>query len=182
MTRLFGKCFRRFRKDESGNASVEFFIVVPTFIMLMLMSIEISFITLRHTLLERGLDIAVRQIRLGTGEPSSHAEIKEVICDSAAFILNCDSQLRLEMKPLDMRTGPAQLDGPILCRENAEPVDPAVIAKDFNFGGVNELMVLRACYRYDPIFPDDMLGEALIKDAYGQAAIVSMTAFVQEPT
>ena len=182
MRRLLGKYCRRFRKEEDGNASVEFFIVFPTFIMLMLMSIELGFITMRHTLLERGLDIAVRQIRLGTGEPSSHAEIKTVICDSAAFILNCESQLRLEMKPLDLRAGPAELDGPILCTENAEPVDPAVIKKDFEFGGVNELMVLRACYRYDPIFPEDMLGQALVKDAHGQAAIVSMTAFVQEPT
>ena len=181
MRRRLGKYCRRFRKEESGNASVEFFIIFPVFFMMLLASIELSVITLRHTLLERGLDIAVRQIRLGTGEPSNHAEIKDVICEAAAFIRNCDSELRLEMKPVDMRAY-ASLSDDVKCIENSEPVDPAVLKKDFVFGGVNELMVLRACYRYDPIFPDDMLGEALHKDEYGKPAIITMTAFVQEPT
>lgn len=181
MTRLLGRYYRRFRKEESGNASVEFFIIFPTFIILMLMSIELSFITLRHTLLERGMDIAVRQIRLGTGEPSNHAEIKDVICEGAAFIANCDTELRLEMKPVDMRAY-APLDEEVKCIENSEPVDPAVLQQDFVFGGTNELMILRACYRYDPFFPDGLLGQALTKDENGKAAIVTMTAFVQEPT
>lgn len=181
MIRAMGNYFRRFRKDEEGNGSVEFFIVIPSFIMLMLMSIELSFITMRHTLLERGLDMAVREIRLGTGEPSSHAEIKDFICDRAAFILNCDTELRLEMKPVDLRNY-AALGGDVKCIENSQPVDPAVLKKDFVFGGVNELMILRACYRYDPIFPEDMLGAALHKDAFGKPAIISTTAFVQEPT
>ena len=182
MRRLLSTSFRRFRKEEDGNASVEFFIIFPVFVTMMLMSVELSFITLRHTMLERGLDIAVRQIRLGTGEPSNHAEIKDVICESAFFIQDYKNQLRLEMKPLDLRSGPAQLDGPVLCTENAEPVDPAIIKKDFEFGGVNELMVLRACFRYSPMFPEELIGSSLEKDAHGDAAIVSMTAFVQEPT
>lgn len=181
MKRLFGKCFRRLRDDEAGNASVEFVIIVPTFLMLMAMSIEMGFITIRHTLLERGLDIAVREIRLGTGNPSTHDQIKQVICDNASFINNCDTDLRLEMQPVDLRAY-SSLDATPKCTDNAQPVDPAVIAKDFKFGGTNELMVLRACYRYDPIFPEELLGKALEKDAHGQAAIVKMTAFVQEPT
>lgn len=181
MIRVKSKFFRRFRKDEDGNASVEFFIVIPVFIMLMLMSIELSFITLRSTLLERGLDMAVREIRLGTGEPSSHGEIKDFICDAAAFIRNCDSELRLEMKPVDMRAF-AALDDDAKCIENSQPVDPAVLKKDFVFGGVNEMMLLRACYTYDPIFPEDFLGSALQKDAHGKSSIITTTAFVQEPT
>ncbi len=181
MTRVKGKYFRRFRKDEEGNASVEFFIIIPVFIMLMLMSIELGFITMRHTLLERGLDMAVREIRLGTGEPSSHEEIKDFICDEAGFILNCKTELRLEMKPVDLRAYSA-LDEEAKCIENSQPVDPAVLKKDFVFGGVNELMILRACYRYDPIFPEALLGNALEKDDYGKPAIITTTAFVQEPT
>lgn len=177
----FRNYFRRTKDDESGNASVEFVIIVPVFLILLMMSIELGFITIRHTLIERGLDIAVRQIRLGTGEPSSHAEIKEVICENASFINNCDSELRLEMMPVDLRAY-ASLDPNAKCKESAEPVDPAILKKEFVFGGVNELMVLRACYLYTPIFPEELLGQALEKDGNGKARIIKMTAFVQEPT
>ncbi|WP_299851217.1 TadE/TadG family type IV pilus assembly protein [uncultured Roseovarius sp.] len=181
MRHLFGKYFRRLKGDEAGNASVEFVIIVPTFIMLMTMSIELGFVTIRHTMLERGLDIAVRQIRLGTGEPSTYEEIKEVICDNAPILANCETELRLEMQPVDLRAY-SSLDAKPKCIENSQPVEPAVLKKEFVFGGVNELMVLRACFLYDPIFPDEMMGRALQKDDYGKTAIVTMSAFVQEPS
>lgn len=181
MRQLFGKYFRRLKDDEKGNASVEFVIIVPTFIMLMTMSIELGFVTIRHTMLERGLDIAVRQIRLGTGQPSSYDEIKTVVCDNAPVLANCKDELRLEMQPVDLRAY-STLDAKPKCIENSEPVDPLVLDQEFVFGGVNELMVLRACYMYEPIFPDEMMGRALQKDDYGKTAIVTMSAFVQEPS
>ncbi len=180
MTQSIAKLLDRLKKDESGTASVEFILVFPVFLSLMLMSIEIGYITLRHTMLERGLDIAVRQVRLGTGDPGNHAEIKEVICENAGFLLNCDNDLRLEMKPVDLR-GYAAFETAAKCTDNSEPVDPAVLTHEFVFGGENDLMLLRACYKYKPFFPEGFLGKALTKDANGDAAIVTMTAFVQEP-
>ena len=53
--------------------------------------------------------------------------------------------------------------------------------KEFTPGQQNQLMLLRACLRFDPLFPIDALGSALVKDANGQSAIYAMTAFVQEP-
>lgn len=171
------KYLRRVKKDESGNASVEFFIVFPVFIIMMLMSIELGFVTLRHTMLERGMDMAVREIRLGTGTAPQHDEIKQLVCDGAGFILNCETQLRLEMRSADIRNFGA-LDTTADCTDVAEPSKPV---REFTPGQQNELMLLRACYKYDPIFPDDFLGEALEQDASGQAQIITMTAFVQEP-
>lgn len=181
MKHLLGKYFRRFRKEEDGNASVEFVIIVPVFITLVTMSIEVGFVTIRHTMLERGLDIAVREIRLGTGNPSNHAQIKDVICDNAPALVDCTNQLRLEMRPVDLRAY-ASLDEDPKCIDDAQSVDPAVFDDDFIFGGVNELMLLRACYRYDPIYPWAIMGNALKKDQDGKTNVVSMTAFVQEPT
>ncbi len=181
MKHLLSKWTRRFRKEESGNASVEFIIIVPVFISLVTMSIELGFVTIRHTMLERGLDIAVRQIRLGTGEPSSYDEIKIVICDNAPILSNCETELRLEMQPVDLRAY-STLDAEPKCIENSEPVEPAVLDEEFVFGGVNDLMVLRACYRYEPLFPEEMMGRALQKDQDNKVQIVTTTAFVQEPT
>lgn len=180
MKHLLGKHFRRFRDKEDGNASVEFVIIVPLFISLVTFSIELGFVTIRHTMLERGLDIAVREIRLGTGNPSNHTQIKQVICDNAPALADCTNQLRLEMKPVDMRAY-ATLDGTPKCVDDAHSVDPIDYDNAFVFGGANELMVLRACYRYDPMFPDAVMGNALKKDQDGKTNVVSMTAFVQEP-
>ena len=113
----------RFLADEGGNASVEFVIVFPVYLALMLMSIELGLTTLRHTLLERGLDIAVRDIRLGTGTAPQHDQIKQMICDNAMFIRNCDQNLRLEMRPVDIHNF-ATLDATADCTDSAEPTKP----------------------------------------------------------
>ncbi|MDM8165107.1 TadE/TadG family type IV pilus assembly protein [Roseovarius sp.] len=173
----FGYELRRFLRDEGGNASVEFVLVFPAYLALMLMSIELGFVTLRHTLLERGLDIAVREIRLGTGTAPQHDEIKDIICDNALMIRDCATTLRLEMRSADIRVFNS-LDTTADCTDSAEPTKPV---KQFVNGQQNQLMLLRACLRFDPLFPDDALGSALTKDANGQSSIVSMTAFVQEP-
>jgi len=168
---------RRFLADEGGNATVEFVIVFPAYLALLIMSIELGFVTLRHTLLERGLDIAVREIRLGTGTVPQHDDIKNLICQNALMIRDCQQNLRLEMRSADLRAFNA-LAAPIDCTDAAEPSKPV---KEFTPGQQNELMLLRACLRFDPLFPDRALGSALSKDASGQTAIITMTAFVQEP-
>ena len=168
---------RRFRKQDDGNASVEFVLVFPIYLSMMLMSIELGFITLQHTLLERGLDITVRDIRLGTGTAPQHDDIKESICENALMIRDCQNTLRLEMRSADMRSY-ASLEDPIDCTDAAEPAKPV---KEFTPGQQNELMLLRACLRFEPLFPDDALGSALVKDSSGYSSIVALTAFVQEP-
>ena len=42
-------------------------------------------------------------------------------------------------------------------------------------------MLLRACYKFKPVFPTTGLGGQLTKDSEGFTAIVSTSAFVQEP-
>ena len=177
MIARFRHMLARFRGEDKGTASVEFVLVFPVFLSLMLMSIELGFVTLRHTLLERGLDMAVRDIRLGTGTAPQHDQIKQMVCDYAGFIKNCDQNLRLEMSPTDLRAY-SGLDSTPDCTDKAEPTKPL---RGFKHGTQNQLMLLRACYRYEPFFPDDFLGKALVQDSSGQASIVSMTAFVQEP-
>ncbi len=177
MTRMLPTFLRRYIRDEGGSASVEFVLVFPAYLALILMSIELGFVTLRHSLLERGLDMAVREIRLGTGTSPQHDDIKEMICENSLMILDCTSNLQLEMRSADVRTYNS-LDTTADCTDSSEPTKPV---REFTPGLQNELMLLRACLQYDPLFPDDFLGSALEKDANGQASIVSITAFVQEP-
>lgn len=180
ITRFLGRVAagtRRFLRAESATATLEFAIVFPAFITIFLSSVEMGMITLRHTMLERGLDLAVRNIRLGTGTAPQHDEIVEQICDYAGVIPDCGTTLRLEMVQVDLRdsvTFPSTVD----CVDTSEEVQPV---RSFVNGQENELMILRACVKFDPVFPTAGLGKQLQVDGAGQAALVAMSAFVQEP-
>ncbi len=180
MMRLIHSTSRRVSRlvrGEDGNASVEFMIIFPIYLALLVMSLELSFITLRQTMLERGLDIAVRDIRLGTGTAPTHDAIKKRICDEAYIIPNCEDSVRLEMVPTDMRNL-TTLGGQAMCTDKEEEGAPVLT---FTPGQQNQLMFLRACAKYDPLFPTWHLARAMDRDSSGQIAIVTMSAFVQEP-
>ena len=180
MTRPMKHLFSRLKHDESGSPTVEFVLAVPLYITLLLMSVELGMITMRHALLERGLDIAVRTVRLSTTNVPGYTQIKNLVCANAVFLDNCNATLRLEMRRTDIRNY-ASL-GPVLCEDAASPTTQGEINGSFNTSGLpNQLMQIRACYRFTPLIPSGLLGQALSKDANGQAAIVSTSAFVQEP-
>ncbi|MFX0544864.1 TadE/TadG family type IV pilus assembly protein [Roseovarius sp. S1116L3] len=164
-------------RREDGNATVEFVIIVPIYLALMAMSLELSMITLRQTMVERGLDIAVRDLRLGTGTNPTHDAIKKRICGEAYVINDCENAIRLEMVPSDMRNL-TTLGGEVMCTDKEEEGAPVL---KFTPGQQNQLMFLRVCAKYDPLFPTWHLARSLKKDSSGQVAIISMSAFVQEP-
>ncbi|WP_170604395.1 TadE/TadG family type IV pilus assembly protein [Ruegeria arenilitoris] len=175
MLRLFSALARLCRKED-GNATVEFVIVFPAIMFLVLSGLELAFVTLRHAQLERAVDLTVRDIRLNTGTSPQHDEIKALICDRAIFINNCAANLRLEMirqDPFATVTVPTDPD----CTDLAEVARPV---RTFENGLENELMVLRACAKINPVFPTSAMGRALVNEE-GQYALTATTVFVQEP-
>lgn len=168
---------RRLRRDQRGSVTVEFVIFAPFLIGFIVFAVELGMLSLRAAMLERGLDIAVREVRLGTGTAPDHDAIKDIICANAFVIGDCRTSLRLEMIPTDLRNF-ATLDATPDCTDASEPSKPV---RAFIPGGQNQLMLLRACLKYKPLFPKAMLGEALVKDSSGAVALTTMSAFVQEP-
>lgn len=168
---------RRFWRDEAGNATIEFAITFPAIITIMLSGLELGFVTLQHAMLERAMDLTVRDIRLGTGSAPQHDQIKDMICTRAGFIPHCATSLRLEMIQVDPRNWSSIDDTPD-CTDKSEEVAPV---RNFVNGQENELMILRACAKIDPVFPTTGLGENIVKDGAGQYALTSTTVFVQEP-
>lgn len=178
MTRKTRRFLDGFRKDDSGSAVVPFALWTPVFLALILSSVELGTVTIRHTMLERGLDRAVRGLRLNNGGAVGHDALKQQICDKAAVLPNCTQTLHLEMVRLDMFNWiepPAGTD----CADVAEPITPV---RNFSVGSNQELMLLRACYKYRPITPAGTISSSLSKDASGYTALVATTAFVHEPS
>ena len=167
---------KRFRRDETGNAVVEFAMLVPIFIFFMMASVEVGLMSIRNTMLERNLDQTVRWIRLNTGAAPTHAELKQMIC-ATQVVPNCLENLQLEMVRRNIRNWEA-LPAQVSCTDRSLEVQPMA---NLSFGLDNELMILRACAKYEPIFPSTWFTNELSLDEAGDTRLIAMTAFVQEP-
>ena len=185
--------FAAFRADETGVVTVEFVIVFPVFFTFFLMSVESGMMQVRQVVLDRGVDVALRDVRVGrivNPEPNApvptafRALVLDRICDAAAILPKCLEQTQIEMIRLDPRNwNDADIPSDIECINRSVAVQPTVT---FTNGASNELVFLRACIRIDPFFPTTGLGKVIVQDnnndaAKGSVALVSVGFFAVEP-
>lgn len=176
---LKSKAFlRRFGREENGQMVVEFALAVPLIFTLFMTSVELGIYSLRQSFLDRGLDMAVRNVRLNTGANYTHDDIKSMVCEFSGFLDDCDNMLKLEMKPVSTRNF-AGFDHEAECVDLSQTIQPSTT---FVHGSEHELMMLRACYSFVPVFPSTGLGGSFTKDGSGRVRMVSMSGFVQEPS
>ncbi|WP_458791033.1 TadE/TadG family type IV pilus assembly protein [Yoonia sp. MH D7] len=182
MTAIFQKpkrLLQRFFRRNDGSATIELVILLPVFMMLFMSAYEGGMISMRHMMMERGLDLAVRDVRIGKVRDPKHEDLKKQICDYAQIIPDCQKQLQLEMTLMDVRAWSDELDGPILCIDRDEDTDPDDIS--YANGDNNQLMVLQVCVLFDPVVPTTGLGKSIPKQSGGAYALTATTAFVMEP-
>lgn len=177
MTHRLTQLFTRFRQDEEGSTTVEFSVYFTIFFFILAAAVEMGYMNLRHALLERGVDLATREIRLNTGDVPTYEEVRAIICEEAVIVSGCTDNLRLEMIQVDPRNFtaiPPSADC-INAEEEPRPV------RNFQSGLDNQMMLMRACLKYKPAMPTTSFGLALQKDAQGYAQMVVTSSFVQEP-
>ncbi len=169
---------RRFLHAEQGSSTIEFVMFLPLFFAVFLSTFELGMLLTRQVMLDRALDLTVRQVRLGNVAPLTHMALKEMICERAVLIPDCVNQIKLEMRSVDPRewkTPPATAD----CVDRVRLAAPIT---SFEIGVSNELMVLRACALFDPYFPTSGLASSIPRQSQGAYALVATNAFVIEPT
>ena len=170
---------RGFRAAEEGAVTIPTVFWLPLFIMIMVASVELCVLTLKQTLLERGVDLSARILRLGISDLPSHEELKASICNNIAFISTCMDDLAVEVFEVDKSTWTSSKAGQaVLCSDN---IDPGVVDPTLERGLGNQVMILRACLRVTPMEKLNPLSQALVKNADGQYALIVTTAFVNEP-
>ena len=177
MIRTITKAVRSFRRNEDGNATIEFVIALPAFMLLFTSAYEAGMLSTRHVMLERGLDVAVREVRIGKMINPTHERLTERICEVASLIPDCANQLRLEMVSVD----PVNFVAPssdVACVDREETGTPVL---NFNTGLNNEVMILRACALFDPMLPTSGLGKQIPKESGGAYGLVATSAYVMEP-
>ncbi|MCU0911291.1 MAG: pilus assembly protein [Rhodobacteraceae bacterium] len=182
LTSAFGRWARRFRAED-GNASVEFVVVFPVLFLMLVNAAESGYMLARSVMLDRALDITVRTLRIGTFPSITHDQLKGLICNEEGLkgtnmMVNCDSVLKVELRPIDTDTFQPLNNSPTCVDRGPGAVQPVA---DFFPGQKNELMLVRACAVVDPIFPLTGVGFYLPKDSSGGFQLVAMSAFVNEP-
>ncbi|MEM9854883.1 MAG: TadE/TadG family type IV pilus assembly protein [Pseudomonadota bacterium] len=166
----------RLRRDEEGVASFDFILIFPVYFMFLLASVEAGILMTRQVLLDRGVDMAVRQVRINTLNPPTYVQMRKMICEAAALIPDCENTLKLEMFIQDPR-------GTFNFKRNPDCIDRSLQnqpASIYTLGSQNQIMFVRACVKYDPVFPTSIVATAVI-DGGGEYALVSTNIYVAEP-
>lgn len=170
--------FWRRSRSEDGNASVEFVVVVPVFILLFCAVFELGLTTIRITVLEHALDETMRDIRLSTGTTITHDQIRDRICEHGGPLGACQESLKVEMRVIDrlsFELPPVRAT----CIDKAEDAEPVVTT--VANGADSDLMFIRVCYTIDPFFESFGLSGMLKVDSEGNMQLVASSIFAQEP-
>ena len=170
--------FKRFLKDETATASVEFVLIAPLYLAAVFSVFEAGWLMTKNMMLERGLDQTIRDIRLGRHTLTSHAEFKDRICTYSRILKDCDQNMILEVTPI---TSAASIpSGAAQCRDRSTPPPPPSALK-FDLGNRDDIMFVRACVIVDPLVPGMGLGLHLPKDKTGGFQMTAYSAFKNEP-
>ncbi|EPX86514.1 TadE-like protein [Rubellimicrobium thermophilum DSM 16684] len=177
MTRI-RSALRRLRRGEDGSSTIEFMIVLPILLSFFFSTFELGMMLTRQVMLDRGMDIAMRQVRLGALTQVNQDNLRRIICDAALIIPDCLNRMKIEMMPVDPRNWRTLRPDPdCVSRDN-----PVTAQRDFQPGQPNELMVVRACAVLRPYFPGSGLGFALVGQSGNAFGLTSTSAFVIEPS
>ena len=187
---------RKFASKEDGVAHIEILFMLPTFFMLFMSAFEGGMLSTRQVMLERAVDLTVREVRIGRMTDPTHLKLKQGICDRASIIKDCMANLQLEMVRMDLRNwNENELGEEVLCVDHSEEGVPPI---RFTNGNNNELMVLIVCALFDPVSATSTWGKTSLagkKNAddsnslagglddrnSGMYGLVSTSAFVMEP-
>lgn len=167
----------RYRTREDGTVTIEFVILFPAFMIVMMSAYEVGYYSVSSTMMERGLDLAVRDIRLGRMPKVDVDTVRYSVCHYSKFVRNCEDNIHVALEPVDARTfqRPARVAA---CKDKAANTYPATKFED---GGENELMLVRVCINMTPVFPTAGFGSQLVQVADGHYFMVATAAFVNEP-
>jgi len=180
---------RAFLADERGTATIEFVILVPIVLTIFFASFESSFYMIRSVMLERSVDIVVRDIRLGVLDNLNHRLLKRRFCETSALVYSvdeCVNKMRIWMQPLNTATFD-MLVPQRNCMDKSANIDPLVdpAATEFAYGSDNDIMLLSICLLEEPLFPTTIVGAALVgangngdDENYG---LIVNSVFVNEP-
>ena len=175
---LLRRALARFRRSQAGSVTVEFVICVPIVLTFLLSAADYGMVMVRQVFLDRAVDIAVRQVRLGNVNATQYNAFREMVCDNTFLIADCENATAIELRPVDTVTWTG-LNQQAQCVDRAADIAPVTA---FIPGGVaQELMLIRVCAVVDPFLSITGMVLGMPDDGSGGYFLVSRAAFANEP-
>ncbi|MEJ6393953.1 TadE/TadG family type IV pilus assembly protein [Gymnodinialimonas sp. 2305UL16-5] len=172
---------RRFLRNESGTATLELVIVFPLLMIVFIAAFESAMILTRQIILERVLDLTVRELRLTRELTTDVAEFRQVLCAKSRFLPNCTELLEVDLQIIE----PVAFDVPDNNQICANRGNDLIIRPDNEFetqSQNNQLLLVRTCLIVDPIIGFSAFGLNLARDESGGLHMIATSIFVNEPS
>ena len=176
LTPIFSKRLKSWADNRRGVAAVEFAMIAAPFFFLIFGLLEICVIFTMSSVLEHGLNEASRGIRTGQLQADSKfdkAAFEKIVCDEIFDMFECEGKIKLDVKTFEdfASTG------------NPSPIQPdgSLNTSDFDFdpGGANDIVVVRAFYEWELMTPILSAPLANLKD--NKRLLQSTVVFRNEP-
>jgi Flp pilus assembly protein TadG len=178
MMRFMRRLARGFAKEDSGTATVEFVLTVPILLTIFMASFESGLLMVRSIMLEQSVDMTMRELRLGHYPLATANSLKNEICNRTVIFTDCRDNLMIEMTRVSTTNWTMPSTG-VTCVDRDEDIQPVTALQ---IGQQNDMMLVRVCIVQDALFPSTGIGLKLPKDGQGGYALISVSAFVTEPT
>jgi Flp pilus assembly protein TadG len=179
---IFLKSFfigKKLKQDKDGVAAIEFTLLAPIFFALIFGTIEMGYLFLKINMLNNAVAVVSKVIYTGAASDGSvtYEDIEDSICENIYFVgSNCAGNLHIELTEIssfsDFPTTVAE------CEDTDLNITPSV---SYNPGSAKSIIFMRACFMTDILMPGLAFGLNLEKTANNKFAIISSTAFVNEP-
>lgn len=167
---------REFLRREDGTALPELVMALPCVIFVFFACFETGLAMTRSVLLERSVDIVMRELRLGAYPDPNHALLKAEICAQTMLMPNCTGQIAIEILPISRQTWAMPTDD-APCVDRVQEIDPVTT---LTIGQQNAIMLVRVCVIQDAIFPFTGVAMGMKVDDTGYR-VVAVSTFVNEP-
>lgn len=171
-----GGKFRSFLRDTDGTSTVEFVIVAPVVMFFFFWIVELGYVMTQQMMLDRAMDMTVREMRLSDSSTFTQAFITNSVCEKALIFKNCNTSLVLELTPIT--TSSDIPTSAISCVDRANSVTPVT---NFDAGSRGEIVFMRACLAVDPLLAGTSIGIDFTTDESGALMLLAKTAFLNEP-
>ncbi|MFC3692937.1 TadE/TadG family type IV pilus assembly protein [Chenggangzhangella methanolivorans] len=168
---------RRFARGRDGVAAIEFGMVGPLFLALVLGTFDVGGLMLQSMLLDRSVDKAVRTVRVQGGVSAVvQDQFKDAVCGGMLlFSTGCAARLTVEMTVIKAASSFPSTG--VTCVSRTAP-KPTVT---YNSGARSEMVLARACLNVDPLMPFLGTGLGLPRNASGGFDVVATSGFMNEP-
>jgi Flp pilus assembly protein TadG len=131
-------------KQDSGAAAIEFAILALPFIILFVGILEVCLCFFYENTLVRGMEVAVREVRLGTNFDLN--TFKTSVCNGAGVIPDCENALQVQLIETNAFT---PVDAHAVCDENGSNTSSIV----GNIATAETIVTAVGCFKWHLFTP-----------------------------